>query len=329
MTLLTEVPALFIDTPLRVTWRTTASRGEDATFVLVGERLIAAQVLEVSVRLRQETLVRHTGLLGRIATQARLEVVLDADDPGEQWASCRDSLELLAAKAPGRVGVAWDCTSGVERRQDLTSLPSVPPGVETGIAACPGAANSRAVLDLARTAAGHGVKLVKLTHPDLTVGDPADPIFAHDVRRLLADDPGLLGLPSELKRAGCQLAVHDLFLSRAFLGAWPAAYQGCQAGATMAHVDGRGNVYPCSALPVVLGNLSRLGLDEIWAQRERATLRSLIETPGPLCASCGDYPVCRGGCRGLAYVVNKSWEGPDPACPSHAGVDTYSPKRGD
>lgn len=312
---------MIIDTPLRITWNALAPQGGEESLRLVGERVIAAQVLQVSVRLCPEMLSRHADLLGRIAAQARLEVVLDADSPGT--ARC-ESLETLAAQAPGRVAVVWDCTSGLggERWADLPTLPA---GVEGVVAACPDAGNLREVVDLARAAARRGVRCVSFTHPDLAGCCLTDcdltarcrrrtPTEYH-LRRLLADDPGLLSLAAELKHAGCKLLVHDLFLSRVLLGAWPTGYGGCQAGATMAHVDAAGNVYPCSALPVALGNLSVNGLDEIWAAKERAALRSMIETPGPLCASCGDYPACRGGCRGLSYVINGSWEHPDPACP--------------
>lgn len=114
--------------------------------------------------------------------------------------------------------------------------------------------------------------------------------------------------------SGLTLTIHDPFLWRAFNPGVPFPQGGCQAANTMIAIAPDGGVYPCPTLPVRLGTLGEASLKEIIASAVKKEFRQrLLEHPGA-CGGCGEVTVCKGGCRGRAYVMHQSMEGDDPAC---------------
>lgn len=123
---------------------------------------------------------------------------------------------------------------------------------------------------------------------------------------------------------GKRIIVHDFFLWQALRKAFPGAvgdrveFSGCQAGTALAYVDWEGNVYPCDSLPIGLGNLLDTPFEEIWKSPSRERLADTIRsTPGG-CLECAERIGCHGGCRGLAWVADNSFDCPDPSCPKKA-----------
>ena len=111
---------------------------------------------------------------------------------------------------------------------------------------------------------------------------------------------------------GKRLIVHDFFLCRSLRDAFPdevenrIEFSGCQAGTRLVHIDWDGNVYPCDALPIRLGNLLETPFERIWRSPERERVVEAIHTAPTDCASCAAYSGCFGGCRGLAYLASGS-----------------------
>lgn len=125
--------------------------------------------------------------------------------------------------------------------------------------------------------------------------------------------------PSQMQ--GKRLVVHDYFLWKELRAVFPTEagermeFSGCQAGSALAYVDWEGNVYPCDSLPIRLGSLLELPFGEVWKNPIRQeVLRSIRSTPA-LCGDCSERVGCLGGCRGLAFVAEGSFDCPDPACP--------------
>lgn len=114
--------------------------------------------------------------------------------------------------------------------------------------------------------------------------------------------------------SGLTLTIHDPFLWRAFNPGVPFPQGGCQAANTMIAIAPDGGVYPCPTLPVRLGTIGEAPLKEITASAAKKEFRQkLLDHPGA-CCECGEVTVCKGGCRGRAYVMHQSMEGDDPAC---------------
>jgi GeoRSP system SPASM domain protein len=136
-------------------------------------------------------------------------------------------------------------------------------------------------------------------------------------------------LSEEIKRNpvplnGKRLIVHDFFLCRLLRDAFPdgvekpVGFPGCQAGTGLAHVDWDGNVYPCDALPIRLGNLLETPFDRIWRSPARQRLVEAVHAAPVDCDWCTVTSGCFGGCRGLAYLASNSFETADIAGPEDA-----------
>lgn len=125
-------------------------------------------------------------------------------------------------------------------------------------------------------------------------------------------------LSSALERAGgsgdIALTIHDPFLWRAFFPARSFPQAGCQAANTMIAIAPDGAVYPCPALPFLLGSVAGTPLRDIVASPGKQSFRRrLLETPIG-CGECHERTVCRGGCRGRGLVLHGNLDGIDSAC---------------
>jgi len=110
------------------------------------------------------------------------------------------------------------------------------------------------------------------------------------------------------------LTIHDPFLWRAFNPGIPFPQGGCQAANTMLAIAPDGGVYPCPALPVLLGRIGSTSLKEIIESPGKKEFRRGLQEFPTKCRGCGELAECRGGCRGRALTVHGSLDGVDPAC---------------
>lgn len=74
-----------------------------------------------------------------------------------------------------------------------------------------------------------------------------------------------------------------------------------------------GDVVPCLGLPIVVGNVRRKTLPEIWENSPILNQLRRIYVKGK-CGTCIYQRFCRGGCRGHAYIKTGKLDVPDPLC---------------
>ena len=74
-------------------------------------------------------------------------------------------------------------------------------------------------------------------------------------------------------------------------------------------IDYNGNVRFCNHSPVVLGNIFRNTVEEIF---NGATIEEWRDEVPDFCKSCRDFPTCKGGCRAASQQCGKSLDSPDP-----------------
>jgi radical SAM protein with 4Fe4S-binding SPASM domain len=137
----------------------------------------------------------------------------------------------------------------------------------------------------------------------------------------VADALGRIGdRPVSLDRR--RLVVHDYFLWDGLRKLYPGSagerleFAGCQAGTALAYVDADGDVYPCDALPIRLGNLAGDdSFERVWEAPARVALVAAIRATPAGCAACPALEACRSGCRGLGYAADGTFDTPDPECP--------------
>lgn len=112
-----------------------------------------------------------------------------------------------------------------------------------------------------------------------------------------------------LALGGKRIVVQDYglcrFLHRAFRSDAEGcvAFSSCHGGSRVAYVDWDGEVYPCDALPIRLGNLHETSFERIWRSSARLRIAEALRASPPDCGMCATYSGCVGGCgpsRGLA-----------------------------
>jgi len=88
--------------------------------------------------------------------------------------------------------------------------------------------------------------------------------------------------------------------------------KGCLCGQSIALIDRRGNLQPCSYLPLNAGNVLEKSVKEIW--NESSLLKELRDTGSHgECGICEYRGVC-GGCRARAHYIRGSHLEKDPEC---------------
>ncbi len=118
---------------------------------------------------------------------------------------------------------------------------------------------------------------------------------------------------AEAKRAWFDRTEIAMHRALQFLLAGGPPYQ-CTAGDTLLTLLPKGDVLPCRRLPVVVGNVRRTTLREVY--EGSALLRELRDRNrvSEGCEHCAYVRLCRGGLRCLAYAVTGSPFQADPGC---------------
>lgn len=133
--------------------------------------------------------------------------------------------------------------------------------------------------------------------------------FSREERRELTGRLQRAGVPLRLK-----ITIHDPFLWRAFYPKVDFPNGGCQAANTMIYISPEAAVFPCPSLPIQIGNLQQESLQDLLRSGEKREIRKrLLSTPAA-CIDCADLGHCRGGCRGRAVSLSRTFEAGDPAC---------------
>lgn len=93
----------------------------------------------------------------------------------------------------------------------------------------------------------------------------------------------------------------------------PYAGFSCQQHYYSCFVSARGDVMPCSGLPVIVGNIRNEALADILRKPVFAKLRDLHTHLYGKCGSCGHATECYG-CRANAFATEGDMFGDDPDC---------------
>jgi radical SAM protein with 4Fe4S-binding SPASM domain len=88
---------------------------------------------------------------------------------------------------------------------------------------------------------------------------------------------------------------------------------GCGAGRIYCAIQPNGQVTPCVFMPIVVGDLTKHSLNEIW---RRSPILAALRDRGKLKGRCGNchYKNVCGGCRARAYAYYQDYLAPDPGC---------------
>ncbi len=112
-----------------------------------------------------------------------------------------------------------------------------------------------------------------------------------------------------------KMAIHDPFLWELFHGKENPNEEGCNAGRTMMFIDENYDLSPCPIMPVAIGSLRDSSLHEIFVSEQRKQVRKDLAISPLNCTVCSKSLLCKGGCRGRAFIVHHTFNYQDPACP--------------
>lgn len=90
------------------------------------------------------------------------------------------------------------------------------------------------------------------------------------------------------------------------------SYSGCLAGISFLDIDFNGNIYPCTKLKVLLGNVRNDSLEKIWNNSKTLEKLRKRKLKGK-CKGCERIFSC-GGCRAAAYAKTGDFLDEDPLC---------------
>ncbi|BDV44306.1 GeoRSP system radical SAM/SPASM protein [Geotalea uraniireducens] len=101
----------------------------------------------------------------------------------------------------------------------------------------------------------------------------------------------------------------------ALLGARDAGslVKGSVCGKLSLNIKANGDMTPCGFVPVVIGNITRDDLRQVW--RDAPILEKMRnKQPTGKCAGCSKYEDCLGGCSARALALTGDLNSPDPHC---------------
>lgn len=89
--------------------------------------------------------------------------------------------------------------------------------------------------------------------------------------------------------------------------------KGSTCGKLSLNIRPNGDLTPCGFLPLVIGNILRDNLAELW-HRSPVLLALRNKQPAGKCARCDSYAECLGGCSARAFALSGTFNAPDPHC---------------
>ncbi len=89
--------------------------------------------------------------------------------------------------------------------------------------------------------------------------------------------------------------------------------KGSVCGKISLNIKSNGDITPCGFIPIVIGNIVKDDLKEVWYN---STVLDKMRNKKPTgkCASCSSYEDCLGGCSARALALTGDFNNPDPHC---------------
>lgn len=89
--------------------------------------------------------------------------------------------------------------------------------------------------------------------------------------------------------------------------------KGSVCGKLSLNIKANGDMTPCGFIPIVIGNIVRDDLQQVW--KESAVLDKMRnKQPTGKCSGCSKYDDCLGGCTARALALTGDMNSPDPHC---------------
>jgi GeoRSP system radical SAM/SPASM protein len=185
-------------------------------------------------------------------------------------------------------------------------------GIETSISTVICRINSGTVGDLVELAVRHGAGQLNLHNfkcSGLGLANKDELDLSPDEWKEFYRE----ALAAKEQTRGIDISLDDPII--ALLGARDAGslVKGSVCGKLSLNIKANGDITPCGFIPVVIGNIVRDDLRQLW--RDSPVLeRMRNKQPTGKCAACSKYDDCLGGCTARALALTGDLNSPDPHC---------------
>ena len=88
----------------------------------------------------------------------------------------------------------------------------------------------------------------------------------------------------------------------------------CTAGKTLLTIMPQGEIYPCRRLPILVGNVLRGDLVDVYKNNPTLNQIREPEKTNKSCGSCYYETSCKGGLKCLSYIEKGDFHAQDPGC---------------
>lgn len=123
----------------------------------------------------------------------------------------------------------------------------------------------------------------------------------------------LRAIEAKKKNHGIRISLDDPIIASLGQNSGESLVKGSICGKLSLNIKSNGDITPCGFIPVVIGNITKDDLKEIWSNSiELEKMRN--KTPKGKCETCGHYSDCLGGCSARALALTGDINNPDPHC---------------
>ncbi|RII26971.1 MAG: GeoRSP system radical SAM/SPASM protein [Geobacter sp.] len=112
---------------------------------------------------------------------------------------------------------------------------------------------------------------------------------------------------------GLEISFDDPVIASLGLPTESSLVKGSVCGKLSLAIKSNGDITPCGFIPVVIGNIVRDDLGEIW-RNSPLLAKMRHKEPHGKCGSCNHYADCLGGCSARALAMTGDINSPDPHC---------------
>jgi GeoRSP system radical SAM/SPASM protein len=110
-----------------------------------------------------------------------------------------------------------------------------------------------------------------------------------------------------------EISLDDPIIASLGMNGGSGLVKGSVCGKLSLNIKVNGDITPCGFIPVVIGNITRDNMKEIWFNSPvLAKMRN--KQPTGKCSTCGHYADCLGGCSARALALTGDMNSPDPHC---------------
>jgi GeoRSP system radical SAM/SPASM protein len=112
---------------------------------------------------------------------------------------------------------------------------------------------------------------------------------------------------------GLSISLEDPIISQLGHHEGETVVKGSVCGKLSLNIKSNGDVTPCGFIPIVIGNITRDDLIEMWNNSPALDMMR-NKTPKGKCMSCDSYEDCLGGCTARTLALTGDMNNPDPHC---------------